>query len=258
MSFLSFKDQTVLVTGGSSGIGFGVAQAFAEAGATLHIMSQSSDIVAAAEKLSENSSVLVTAHQCDIQNSEAVKEALASIGQLDVLVANAGVERVTPITDLSSQTEEDFRTIINTNILGTYYVTREAVRYMEQGSNIIITASIWGRTGVAEFSGYVASKHANIGFMRSLARELGPEGIRVNCVCPGWVKTGPAMQSLKEIAEDKQVSEEEALSEITANQCLPGIQEPSDIAGLYLYLASPFASNITGQSINADRGERLS
>ncbi len=129
---------------------------------------------------------------------------------------------------------------------------------MSAGSSIIITASIWGRTGVSEFSGYVASKHANIGFMRSLARELGPKNIRVNCVCPGWVKTGPAMNSLKEIAEEKSISKDAALAEITANQCLSGLQNPDDIAGIYLFLASNQAKDITGQAINADRGELLS
>ncbi len=258
MSLLSFADQTVLVTGGSSGIGFGVAKAFAEAGAKLHIISHGADVEEAAVSLSKNAKHPVTAHQCDIRSSKAVKKTITAIGPLEVLVANAGVERITPISDLSEKVEQDFEAIVNTNILGTYYVTREAVNFMSAGSSIIITASIWGRTGVSEFSGYVASKHANIGFMRSLARELGPKDIRVNCVCPGWVKTGPAMNSLKEIAEEKSITKDAALAEITANQCLSGLQNPDDIAGIYLFLASNQAKDITGQAINADRGELLS
>src|SRR5262249_37071099 len=107
----------------------------------------------------------------------------------------------------------------------------------------------------ADFAAYVTSKHANIGFMRVLAKELGPKGIRVNAVCPGWVKTRAALRSLKEVSNRASIPEDEMLGEILSAQALPGLMEPSDVVSLYLFLASDHARNITGQAVNVDRGE---
>ena len=145
--------------------------------------------------------------------------------------------------------------MIEINVLGTYYVTREAVAHMERGARIIITSSVWGKTGAAGFAAYCASKHANIGFMRALADELGPHGIAVNAVCPGWVRTDTAMRSLSVIARDEGRSEDECLADILSVQCFDGLMVPDDIASTYLFLASEHAANITGQALNVDRGE---
>ena len=110
------------------------------------------------------------------------------------------VERITPIFEEGSEVEAVFRRVIETNVMGTYYVTREAVRRMGKGGRIVFTASVWGKTAEGNFTAYVASKHANVGFMRSLARELAPRGIAVNAVCPGWVKTEASMRSLRDEA----------------------------------------------------------
>ncbi|MES0884397.1 SDR family NAD(P)-dependent oxidoreductase [Roseibium sp. SCP14] len=252
---IGFTGQKVLVTGGSRGIGHGVARAFAEAGAEVSILAQNDKVHEIAEVIAKESGQPVRSWQCDITDSKQVRTVLQEVGTLDVLVANAGLERRTPISDCSTQTEADFRRIIDINVIGTYLVTREAVKRMEAGANIIITSSIWGKTAVADFSAYVASKHANIGFMRTLARELGPKDIRVNCVCPGWVKTDPSMQSLRELAAERGESEAEVLKEISAAQCLPGLQTPEDVASAYLFLASSLAKNITGQTLHVDRGE---
>ena len=104
-------------------------------------------------------------------------------------------------------------------------------------------------------SAYCASKHANIGFMRSLAKELGPKGINVNAVCPGWVRTDSAMNSLRHMAAEEGRNEQEFLDEIIAGQALDGLMEPDDMIGAYLFLASDAAANVTGQTLNVDRGE---
>jgi NAD(P)-dependent dehydrogenase (short-subunit alcohol dehydrogenase family) len=126
---------------------------------------------------------------------------------------------------------------------------------MARSGSIVLTSSIWGKIGAADFSAYVTSKHANIGFMRTLAKELGPKGIRVNAVCPGWVRTRAALRSLKEVAARAEMSEEAMLEEILSTQALPGLMEPGDVASLYLFLASDHAASVTGQAYNVDRGE---
>ncbi|UWQ93838.1 SDR family oxidoreductase (plasmid) [Rhodobacteraceae bacterium M382] len=251
---LDFSGQTVMVTGASRGIGYGVAHSFAHQGATVHILSQGEDVHDAAATLAGETGQSVTGWTCDITDSARVDAIFSQIPALDVFVANAGLEAVTPIDDRSADAEATFRRVIDINVVGTYLSTRAAVPLMRDGGRIIITASIWGSTAVPELGAYVASKHANIGFMRTLAHELGPRGIRVNAVCPGWVMTGPALNTLKEIARDRGISAEEVAREISNDQSLPGVQSATDVALSYLYLASPLAVNITGQKLNADRG----
>ncbi|MBL4873069.1 MAG: 3-beta hydroxysteroid dehydrogenase [Flavobacteriaceae bacterium] len=249
-----FTGKSVLVTGASSGIGFGVAQGFADAGADLTILSSTDAVFDAAEKLPGD----VKAIKCDISNAEMVTESLRNIGNLDVLVNNAGLERPTPLTGENPNGNAVFERIVAINITGTQNVTDALVNRISDGGRIIITSSIWARMAVPGFSAYIASKHANVGLMRTWAKELGPRGIRVNAVCPGWVKTAPAMNSLKKLAEESGQSEQELEAEIIAAQALGGLMEPADIADLYLFLASSGGANITGQAINIDRGEVMS
>jgi 3-hydroxybutyrate dehydrogenase len=197
----------------------------------------------------------VTGLVCDITERAEVRRAVGGLGALDVLVNNAGLERLTPMHEEGEEVERLFARIIEINLVGTYYVTREALRKMPAGSNIIITASVWAKSAAADFAAYVTSKHGNLGFMRVLARELGPRNIRVNAVCPGWVRTRAAMRSLTETSARARIGEDEMLAQILAGQALPGLMEPEDVANLYLFLASDLARNITGQAVNVDRGE---
>ena len=254
---LDFRNKSVVITGASRGIGFGVAEAFASLGADLHLISSGKTIHEAGKKLSELTDVPIKTYQCDISDKHKVNEVLSQIETIDVLINNAGLERPTPINSPDPQLIDDFERIININVLGTFYVTRASVGKMSKGGSIIITSSIWGKTAVSEFSAYCSSKHANIGFMRSLSKELGPQGIRVNAVCPGWVETESAMKSLAWMSQKTEMEESELLDEIVAAQSLTGLMQPSDASQLYLYLASSLASNITGQAINVDRGEVL-
>lgn len=247
-----FSGQTVLVTGGSRGIGYGVAKGFAKAGANVVILS-SGDGREAAKGLSAFGSV--RAVQADITDRDQIIEALESIEKIDVLVNNAGLERITPIDDPDDAVENTFARIVDINVNGTFLMTRHTLPKMGAGARIILTASIWSRTAVPEFSAYVCSKHANLGFMRSMAHELGPRGINVNAVCPGWVKTEAAMLSLTKMAETTGRPEGELLDEITGAQVLGGLLEPDDMAALYLFLASDAACDITGQAYMLDRGE---
>lgn len=249
----SFEGESVLVTGASRGIGFAVAKAFALAGADVTILSSGTGIHAAAAEIATEAGRPCAALECDITDSAAVKAALAGIGRIDVLVNNAGLERITPL--LEEGVEDTFRRITDINTNGTFYVTRHAVPKMAQGGRIIVTASIWSRVAVPEFAAYVTSKHANLGFMRVMAKELGPRGIRVNAVCPGWVRTEAAMLSLANMSQRTGRSEADLLAEIVAAQVLPGLLEPDDLAAPYLWLASDGAKDMTGQALMLDRGE---
>lgn len=250
-----FSGKTVLVTGGSRGIGYGVAKGFAQAGADLSILADDEAVFDAAENLSTETGQKIKGIRCDITDVEQIKQALDQFSRLDVLINNAGLERTTPITDPDDAIEATFRRIIEINVMGTFLMTRRAIRKMGKGGRIILTSSIWGRTAVADYSAYCASKHANIGFMRSMAHELGPLGINVNAVCPGWVKTEASMLTLAKMANSSERSEDELLEEIIAGQVLGGLLNPDDMASLYLFLASDGARDITGQAYHLDRGE---
>ncbi len=258
MTALDFTGKKVLVSGASRGIGYGVARGFAMAGADLTIIASSEAIHEDARTLAAETSASVTGLVCDITDRAAVAEHVGGLGRLDVLVNNAGYERLTPILEPGDAVEATFRRIIEINVIGTYYVTREAVKLMGRGARIVITASVWGKTGAAGFTGYCASKHANIGFMRALADELGPRGIAVNAVCPGWVRTEAAMRSLGLIAAREGRSEDDCLADILSAQAFDGLMEPDDVASAYLFLASDAAANVTGQTLNVDRGEMFS
>lgn len=246
---LSFSGKTVVITGASRGIGLGIARGFAAAGASLHLIAND---VAVHERALE---LGATSAEADIADRDAVTAALEPVARVDVLINNAGLELMTPITDGGDENEAAFRRIVEINIIGTALVTARALPRMQAGASIINTASIWGRVAEARFGAYVASKHAIIGLTKTWARELGPRGIRVNAVCPGWVRTEASMRSLGRMAQLNGVSEAALLEDIVGAQALPGLMEPADMAGTYLFLASEFAANITGQSLGADRGE---
>ena len=241
--------RNVVITGASRGIGLGIAQGFAKAGARLTLIADDAKVGAAAATMGATGLV------ADITDAAALDNAFAQIDHVDVLINNAGLERLTPVGEGGVEVEAVFRRIIEINIIGTQLVTRRALRLMPAGGAIINTASIWGRVAEPLFGAYVASKHAVIGLTKTWAKELGPRGIRVNAVCPGWVRTEASMLSLKLMAERRATSEDELLAGITGGQALPGLMEPEDMAEAYMFLASDRARNVTGQALGVDRGD---
>lgn len=244
-----FADKTVVITGASRGIGFGIAKGFAAAGARLMLIADDDAVVQRAAEIGATGAI------ADITDGTAVSGALQDLSRIDVLINNAGLERLTPIAEGGDDVEAVFRRIIEINIIGTQMVTRRALAKMTNGACIINTASIWGRVAEPLFGAYVASKHAVIGLTKTWAKELGARGIRVNAVCPGWVRTEASMRSLKLMAGRHNRSEDGLLAEIVGGQAIPGLMEPEDMAEAYLFLASDAAGNITGQSLGVDRGE---
>ncbi len=252
-----FSNMRVLVTGGNMGLGAGVARAFATAGADLIIAGIEADVPEVAAKWSDEFGRTVHGLSCDITQAEDLARLSEAAGTLDVLVNNAGLELITPIADPAPEVDAIFRRITEINVIGTFSVIRTFLPQLKDGARIINTASMWGKTAVAEFSAYCASKHAVIGLTRSLAQELAPRSISVNAVCPGWVRTQASMRSLAEMSHRSGHSEDDLLQEITGAQALPGLMAPEDMADMYLFLASPAARNITGQAFTVDRGELM-
>lgn len=245
----SFTGKRVLVTGASRGIGLGVARAFADCGAELVLLADDDAVFGAARDLG---AVGVVA---DITERAALDAAFAGLGALDALVNNAGFEAMTPLDDPAPETEAVFRRVIEVNVIGADLVTRRALPLLRRGGAIVNTASIWGRVAEPLFGAYVASKHAVIGLTKTWARELGPRGIRVNAVAPGWVRTEASLRSLGLMAARAGRPEAALLETILNAQALPGLMEPEDVAAAYVFLASPLAANVTGQTLGVDRGE---
>jgi 3-hydroxybutyrate dehydrogenase len=244
------EGQKVLVTGASRGIGLGVAQAFVAAGATVWALAEDEAVHDAARGIG------ATGLRADVTDAAAVAVALARVGTLDVLVNNAGLERITPVDDAAPEAVALFRRILDINVTGMAVVTAQALAAMGEGARIVNTASIWGRVGEPLFGAYVASKHAVIGLTKTWAKELGPRGIRVNAVAPGWVRTEAAVRSARVLAARTGTSEGAIIAGVEAAQPLGGgLMEPEDIAGAYLFLGSSASANITGQTLGIDRGE---
>ncbi|MEM6694289.1 MAG: SDR family oxidoreductase [Pseudomonadota bacterium] len=252
-----FTGARVLVTGGNMGLGAGVARAFLDAGAMLTIAGIEPDVAETAAQWAAEGGRPVTGITCDIADADDVARLAGEIDALDVLVNNAGLERITPIADPSPQVDATFRRIVEINVIGTFAVTRALLPKLADGARIVNTASMWGKTAVADFSAYCASKHAVIGLTRSLAQELSHRRISVNAVCPGWVRTDASMRSLAAMSARTGRAEDDLLAEITGAQALPGLMEPADMADIYLFLASEAARNITGQAYTVDRGELM-
>jgi 3-oxoacyl-[acyl-carrier protein] reductase len=246
-----FKGRVAVITGGSRGIGAEAAKLFARLGADIAINYHSDEKAARAIKsvIEESGRRCLTVRadmgvRADCEN--LVRSAVEKLGRIDILVNNAGIWTEAAIEEMGDSVLD--RTI-DVNIKGCFYTTTAAVPYMKkQGSgNIIFVSSTAGQRGEAWHSHYAASKGALISLTKSLAPELAAFGIRVNCVAPGWVDTEMSHDALRSPDGPRY------LSLIPLGRAA----EPSELAGPILFLASEWASFITGEILNVNGGAVL-
>jgi 3-oxoacyl-[acyl-carrier protein] reductase len=245
-----------LITGASRGVGAAAAIKFAEAGAAGVVVNYRSNREAAltvAEAV-ERAGAKPLLIQADISHANEVqalvRQTVDYFGRLDVVVANAGIW---PAADraLTELAETQWNETMQVNVNGVYYVCREAARIFtaNYSGNIVIVSSTAGQRGEAFHSDYAASKGAVISFTKSLAVELGPLNVRVNCVAPGWIDTDMAASALR-------VSEEK-LKQIYDAIPLRRVASAEDVAYSILFLASDLALHITGEILNVNGGSVL-
>lgn len=227
---------TVIITGGSRGIGAAAVAAFAAQGHRVSFLYEKEH--AAAEALCQRTGA--TAICCDVADGSAVKEAFRQIGDADILICNAGIS----ITGLINQTtEEQWDRLFDVNVKGMYHCINAALPYLlEKKQGCIITvSSIWGQTGASCEVAYSATKGAVIAMTKALAQELGPSGIRVNSVAPGVICTDMCASVDPEIMEALRLD-----TPVQRNGT------PEDIAQAMLYLAQ--AEFVTGQVLPVNGG----
>ena len=240
----------VLITAGASGIGAAIAKAYLEAGAQVAIC----DVDEAALERFTTENTSVRGILADVSDPAAVDRMFDTVeqafGGLDMLINNAGIAGPTgPIEDLAL---EDIRRTLDTDLLSQFIVIRRAVPLLKQSTNasIINIASVAGRLGYPLRTPYAAAKWGIVGLTASLAKEMGPEQIRVNAILPGPV-LGPRMDGVirdKATAEGRSI--EEVGQEYVENISLRRMVGPDDIAGMALFLGSPAGANIAGQALS--------
>ena len=238
MTFASLEGKTALVTGASRGIGRAIAVELAAGGASVVIGYRSGGDEAGALAAEIGGRAI----QADVASAEDAKRLVEEAGDLDILVNNAGLTRDGL---LARMPDDDWRTVIETNLSSVFYTCRAVCRPMmkKRGGAIVNVSSIVGVHGNWGQTNYAASKAGIIGFTKSLAKELGSRNVRANVVAPGFVKT-----------QLTDVLPEEATAAMLTNTPLGRLGEPTDIAGAVRFLCSDAASFITGEVLLVDGG----
>ena len=237
----------VVITGGSRGIGKACVKKFALNGWNVVFSYHREE--EKAQKLQKELSdkgYSVRAIQSDVSSSKdcrvLISNAICDFGRIDGLVCNAGISLSEILT---KTTDEQLDRVMTTNFNGVYYCCREAAKEMipNQSGSIVTVSSMWGISGSSAESAYSASKAAVIGLSKSLAKELGTSGIRVNCVAPGVIDT-----------DMNKVYSEQDMKDLADRTPLGRIGKPEEVADLVYYLISDESSFVTGQVISCDGG----
>ena len=242
---MRLKEKVAIITGAAKGIGFATAKRFAQEGAKVMIADVNPDAVKAAVDLIPGSEAFVVNVTDRASVEAAVDQIMQRHGRIDILINNAGI---TQDARLVKMTEAQFDTVIDVNLKGVFNCTQLVVPHMlEVGKGAVVNASsvvgIYGNFGQTNYS---ATKFGVIGFTKTWARELGPKGIRVNAVCPGFIAT----EMVKAMPEN-------ILKDIERRSWLGRLGTPEEMANVYLFLASDEASYVNGVALEASGGISL-
>lgn len=245
------EGKKAIVTGGTRGIGYAIAERFVEEGAAVTVFGSRQETAdAAVEKLlAAHPEAKVWGRTCDLASLDAVNEAFAAaaqdMGGLDAVVNNAGISQSTPLLDY---TAEDWKKVMDLNVTAVFNGCFAAAKLMEEaghGGTITTTSSMVSKYGQPSGVGYPTSKYAVNGMVQSLSRELAPKGIRVNAVAPGITKTDMVA-----------ALPDEMIKPLIATIPLGRIGEPEDVANAFVFLASEMSSYVTGAIIPVDGAAR--
>ena len=248
--------KVAFVTGAARGIGLAVSRAFHEHGASV-VMGDvmENELSAAADALGSDRVATVRLDVTDeAQTQAAVKRTVGRFGKVDLVVPNAGILILKHVVDTSVV---EWRRVIDVNLTGAFITAAAFARQLvaqKSGGRIIMTSSLFGLRGGRENGAYSAAKFGMIGLMECMAAELAPNGIQVNCVCPGQIDTDMNRQLLLDRSKMKGVSPEEVLKVLLGR--IPGgkLGKLDELVGTYVWLASDLSRYVTGQSITVDGG----
>lgn len=246
--------KVAVITGGGTGIGAAVARRFAAEGASVIVTGRRreplDEVAADTRGLAMPGDVADPAHARDV-----VAAATETFGGIDIVVANAGMDRPGSAVDV---TDEAWHEAIDVNLGGPLYLCREAIPSMiaRGGGSVVMVSSVNGLANAARSVAYDTSKAALISLARSIAIDFGPSGIRANAVCPGWVVTPMGDADMDTIAEARGITRAEAYDLATETVPLRRAVRPDEVASCCLFLASDEASMVSGTTLVVDGGGR--
>lgn len=251
---LSLEGKVAIISGGTSGIGLGSAKVLAENGAKVVVLGSNEEKGRAAEKEIRDQGYFAIFKQCDVTSNEQCKEVVEAVekelGRIDILFNNAGVAVRKTVVDL---TEEEWDSVIDVGLKGTYLVSKYVIPVMAKGGggSIINCGSGWGLKGGNEAAAYCAVKGGIVNMTRAMAIDHGPQNIRVNSVNPGDVDT-PMLRS-----EGRQMGEtdiEQFLEDSAKGRPIERLGTPRDIGNAVLFLSSDLSAWVTGTALVVDGG----
>jgi meso-butanediol dehydrogenase / (S,S)-butanediol dehydrogenase / diacetyl reductase len=247
-----FVGKVALITGGGTGIGAASARQIAAEGGKVVLLGRREEPLSTVAKECDGLAVMGdTASLADLENAVAVAQ--QTYGGLDILVANAGIEVFGSVETVPL---DDWARTMSVNLDGAMLATRAAVPHMRArgGGNIVLVASVAALFGAPAYSAYLTSKAAMLGLNRSIAYDYGPENIRCNALCPGWVRTEMAERAIGDFAKAKGIGLEEMIADIVKIYPLRRMGTAEEIASIVAFLASQDSSFMTGSVVSADGG----